>query len=595
MLILNSSLSDAWHHAPWESLKFENAPLTDSLLVARRATTSFTHNANAPEFLSARSAWIDFFPSTEFDFRAAFQPFIKAERIKRVKANTLAEGVDGFRELFVLAHGDCRGLLDAQGKAFGGLEAAALPPRVWLLACNENMAMYRLAEQLMVRGVRTVITATGALSAPEMADLIAAWLMAPVDTNVVEWLLARKRNSQSEGSAHSLTLFGEVLLDESIAAPWNAATWSMWYAPQSVGYRLPENLQAEFDHALAAIESPNLWTQTQDWFYPQVLALAERWNFTAMLRLQSRAPIANRTPSLLHALAESHYRMGEYVSMARYLSTGLGSARATGVDRSNLLSSLTNLLIDMNLPVQATKIVELHENCQFDDMGLMVRLGRKRLDWRARIALQQGQFELAIREMKSRWRQNTDPQDTYELAWLLYMQSCKDHHEIAESAEARNWAASAIERIASTDPDSLGNGSDNATYLLRALACFGWVYQDATAISEVSRWLPKIREGLTSIDPGPWAFSLAYLCLAGATPKREFESALSALTRQGYLLEAAGFCRFAKLSSRQHSFLAKFYDRRTGVAQELASIGAELKVDFTSIPDTEDVSMAIPI
>jgi hypothetical protein len=64
-------------------------------------------------------------------------------------------------------------------------------------------------------------------------------------------------------------------------------------------------------------------------------------------------------------------------------------------------------------------------------------------------------------------------------------------------------------------------------------------------------WLDHAEDRLTDDDPGPWAYTIAYLHLQGAAPPESLDRALSALERARYFLEAASISGFADRESKR--------------------------------------------
>ncbi len=581
MVLVDRAMPENWQRASWEDLTFEHAPLSRSALIVRNANPRFGSAAGDRE--NRRSAWLDLFPKKEFPFGEFFEPHVSNERLERAPLSFLHGGLDGFCEVFVFAHGDERGILDQNGNHFDVLARIAMPPRVWLLACNHGDAMYRLAESLLQRGVRTVVAATGEISAPEMAILVSGWLSQSETADPAAWILANKMNSRAEGALDALTIFGEVHLDDSVAAPWNEMTWNAWASGQEDAPRLPDNDHRLFDQALPVVESGeskhDLWAVTSDWLLPQMLALAEAWDRPAMTRLRTRAIGVSRTPALWYALAHSHYRMGDYVAVARHVAAGLQVADEHSIDRSNLLQELVLLLIDMDLPDQAAKAVDLHEACACDDSMLTTEPRRKRLDWRSRIAFKKGEFERAIQFMEAKQRQNPDStNDARELAWLLYMESWKSRSSGSMSDRSVRFALEAMSHLHGDHRLHAGHGS--IEYLLRSLSCYYWVSGDASARELLTSWLPTIEAEQTAIDPGPWAFTLAYLSQAEVVGADRFSVALESLVRAGYYGEAAAFAGMASLQAEKVAFVDRFQERLRSVVSVLSPICKELGLDM---------------
>ncbi len=569
LLLLDAELSPAWHQAPWETLHFEGEPLASTLLVVRRARTIF---GELPP-VRTRTSWLNLFPRTGgngFDFAGALQEHIEAERLSRISPRWQTQhGLDGYSDLFILAHGDARGLLNKDGSPFA-LDTDALPRRVWLLACNLDGAMYRLAEELLARGVSTVIASAGEISAPEMAELLANWCERRGGITLEDWLLENRRDKINvEGGVHTLTIFGDCCVDRSEVASWNEMTWCSRNNAAFTLPRLADGDAGQFDAAMTALDSPALWTLTFEWLLPQALTTAENCDHQAMLLLQRRAKAVQASPSLSHALANTCYRRGYYDLTAKFVVEGLGCPSIGEIERAELLGVMTNLLIDMSLPGAARALAELHRNCQIKDFELRDRQGFKRLDWQARIALRQLRFDEALRLFETKRQQNLESDGSRELAWLLYTASWK-YHKGEATPELVGYRDETVRCLAALPVEQIGKGNDGAAYLLRALACCRWCSGDKTLDGPLERWHALIDTGLTAHDPGPWAFTGAYLALSDPQSFVAFgQASLDALDRAGYWLEEAGFAALGGELDRETAAKKKFLAMREQVCAHL--------------------------
>ena len=389
-------------------MRFESELVESLALVVRRGKPRFSPPGQT--VAHGRAAWLDLFPKSDWNFGREFEPQAGSGKLSRVYRRWLHWGADGYDDLFVLAHGRADGLADEVGNRFA-LATSALPARVWLLACDMDAAMFRAAEDLLRRGGRTVIAATGKLDAPAMAMLVTDWVERSPDESLESWLLARRGGADAAGGIRALTIFGEVTLDDSVAARWNEMTWSWRRNAEESSPRLSETDAEQFNAALDAILAPaELWEATVHWLMPQVLTLAENRDHDSMNKLIPRCEKAvRRSPALFHALATSSYRCGYYDLMAKYIAAGLDCAPAAEIERAELLADLTSLLIDMNLPAAASRAADAHEQCRISSIDPRDRHGFKRLDWRSRIAFKRKEFDAAIGYMIAKRRQNRRP------------------------------------------------------------------------------------------------------------------------------------------------------------------------------------------
>lgn len=565
LLVMDSQLPLDWQRAPWESLRFEGQPLAATLLTVRHAKPLFGQQP----LIGVRAAWLNLFPKHEFNFAGKLQKPIAAERLFRILPRSLKSGLDGYDELFVLAHGDEHGLLDQEKRLFE-LDTAALPRRVWLLACNHDGAMYRLAESLLARGVRTVVAATGELSAPEIATLLNAWFERDDGVTLEDWLLERRTGVSVAGGIHALTLFGEVMLDDSSVAHWNEISWREWRETLVDVPWLAYGDKWQFQDALKAIDSPALWPKTLDRLLPQALSAAENLDHRTMKVLYKRYKYAvGQSPALSCALAHTCYRCGHYDLMADFLINGLQYGLIPAIDHAELLGAMTNLLIDMALPTVAASISGRHAECQIDDLEARDWQDFKRLDWQARIALRQQRFDEALHFLEIKRQKSPDANDTRELAWLLYVAAWK-LREGGSAAQLVRYRDEVQKVLDALPANKIGEGNDGAAYLLRALACYRWSTGDEALDALLKRWLPLVEKGLTMPDPGPWAFVGCYLALSDARFATLGSHALTSLDHAGYWLEAAGLAALGVDPAREDALMKKFESMRDKVLMRLA-------------------------
>ena len=190
LLLLDPSLPENWQLFLWEAATFAGERVDSLAVVVRCAADRFVATETIGDALLP-PAWLNLFPPGEFSFPKAFAAEIDGGLLRRVSPSHPIANAQSSRDLIILAHGNGGGLLDRTGNSFE-LPVAALPQRVWLLACNVDGGMWRLAFRSLELGVQTVVTLTDELSAPEMAELVRAWVARGGDFDPGTWLLARR-------------------------------------------------------------------------------------------------------------------------------------------------------------------------------------------------------------------------------------------------------------------------------------------------------------------------------------------------------------------------------------------------------------------
>ena len=565
-LLIDASLPKDFQLSPWETLLLDDTPILDTVIVVRNASVCFASGEPA----TSGAQWLDLFPKSDFNFSASFAPLVEEERLRPRLPNKLHRGLDGVSDFFVLAHGTAQGLCDSTGDPFFLPPTHALPERIWLLACNRNQRQHELARQLITRGARTVITAVGDLNANEIAGLVHDWISRPSGSRLVPWLASRREFSLVEGGVRTLTVWGKVSLWNGEGSEWNYRTWQAEYASSPRPLYLNENDRGEFDRALHAADSPTLWETTKSWLHPQLLWLCEKNGHSNMLKLIPKVS-SMTSPIAEHALADAAYRLGQYPDATKHLVRGLSVTGIAVQEETQLLGGLTNLLIDLNLPQTAYRLTERHEDCVLDDPVLRSNSELKRLDWRARIAMRQGKFSQALQSM-SRKKQRANSDDGRELAWLLYIGTWNDVLAERNHPETKAWGNKALMRVQSADLSLFGDGNHSESYLIRSLAAFAWQNPSSEAATWLADRLPAIRSKLCCVDPGPWAFSLAYLYLADIATGFDFDEAMHALSETRYFFEAAAFCSLAGYLSLASDYLQRFQTRRQLALERLSPL-----------------------
>ena len=564
LLLLEPSLPQSWLRLRWEALHLGGRPLAAQALVLRQATW---HCRRASTGKPAR--FLDLFPKTEFSFLDRLQPLFQSGRIRTGRASFLKQDMAAAGDLIIMAHGRSHGLVDAAGNSFALPAAHPMPERIWLLACNVDGALDGLAQDLLAQGCRTVIAATGDISAPEMARVVEGLFAQAhgADENR-SWLAQAEAAFNGAGSSLALTIWGECDLDPTACAAWNRLTWDNEHGNQRRPPLDDESTRAEFLAAHQHAASPQAWPLTRKWMLPPLLWLAEKHDHPAMRELTSQLGDA-RSPAAIRGLASAARRVGNYAQMARYLSLGLDIPDLTVREKAETLGALANLFIDLNLPESAAAFIERHEDCLWDDPEDRYWADFKRLDWMARMEARRGRLHLALDHMTAKRRQaRTD--DGRELAWQLYLASWGTLVGQVPANKVTAFADEVVQRLAGATARELGQGNETVAYLLRALAAHAWATQDSAHLAVAGSWLAYAEERLTDDDPGPWAYAIAYLHLRQDAPAESLERALSALERARYHLEAACFSGLAGCGNDRHRLLNRFQQRRQAIFSELS-------------------------
>jgi len=563
LLLLEPSLPQSWQRLRWEALSLAGRPLAAQALVIRSAVWCRQGNGTGKAV-----RFLDLFPRSEFSFLGRFQPLIQAGSLRTSRASFIERDMAAGGDLVIVAHGRSYGLVDAAGDSFALPAAHPMPERIWLLACNVDGAMDHLAQNLLRWGCRTVIAATGDISAPEMACVVESlFAAARLPDENRSWLARAEAAFVAAGNPLALTIWGECDLDPTASAAWNRMTWDDKHGNSRRPPLDDETTRDEFLAAYRHATSPQVWPLTRDWMLPPLLWLAEKHDHPAMRDLSTRLD-DTKSPQAIRALASAARRVGNYAQMARYLSRGLQIPDLTVGERAEYLGTLANLFIDLNLPESAAAIIELHQDCLWDDPEDRYWADFKRLDWLARMEARRGRLHLALDHMTAkRRRARTD--GGRELAWQLYLATWGYLAGQVRAETAAAFAAEVAQQLAGASRETLGNGNETVAYLLRALAAHAWVSHDSAQLTLVKSWLPHAEARLTDDDPGPWAYAIAYLYLQRAAPQPSLERALCALERARYLLEAACLSGFAGRGDERRRLLGRFQQRRQAIFGQL--------------------------
>jgi hypothetical protein len=569
LLLLEPSLPAPWLNLRWETLQLSGRPLSSQALVVRNAVWGLARRnvGNTIRFL-------DLFPPAEFSFVDRLQPWLRSGQLRSCRLAFLKEQMSAASELLIMAHGRANGLVDRDGRVFDLPVAYPMPERIWLLACNVEGAMDKLARRLLEQGCRSVIAATSDLSAPEMACLLEDFLAGRASEESISWLGRAERALSAMPNSRMLTIWGECDIDPTPCAQWNRLSWDNAHGDRRRPPLDDESTREEFLSAYQHAASPHAWPLTREWMWSPLLWLAEKHHHPAMQELSERIG-DSRSPQAIRGLAAAARRVGNYVQMAKYLSLGLGIPDLPVKERAEILGALANLFIDLDLPESAATIIQRHEDCHLDDQKESFSAEFKRLDWAARMEARRGSLHIALDLMTT--KRKRAPVDTgRELAWQLYLATWGMlAGQVSEDVSA-DFAAEVAKRLGSEAPENVGHGNETSAYLLRALAAYAWASRDSACLNSARIWLDHAEDRLTDDDPGPWAYTIAYLHLQGAAPRESLDRALSALERARYFLEAASISGFADRESKRRRLLVRFQQRRQYILAELSEA-----TDFT--------------
>ena len=586
-LVIDKSVTPEIQDQSWESLRIGGVPLESNALVVRDACWRPSDSFEEHELPLGKSGFLNLFPAHEYDFAARLEAHVVNETMAHCYPRFVQEGLDRFNELIVVAHGDENGLLSADGNPFL-LETHALPKRIWLLACNVDGAMYRLARALVNRGVRSVITSTGNVSAIQIADVVNKWFLTRGKQSPEDWIRTRRERDTTSGGLRALTIHGEVCMDRSAVCDWNVRTWGV---AADVSTPKIGKSEEDFERAVLALErhERELWPLTREWMLIDALEQAENFDHHRMNILLPRVEACVQSASANFAVANAHYRRGEYLRSAKRIVMGLSQAGTDSESRLNLLALLANVLIDMNLPKSASAALVAEKQIELQDAALDRFYTFQCIDRVSRSAFRDGRLAEAREAMEAKRREaisgavrghGASESAAYdgcrELAWLLYFRAWEDKGEGCASAEGHMLARDVIAMTQSKRPESGLGGNDPVGYLLRSLACWLWCTQShlstdsrAGIVDALRPWFRQIVDRCGDLDPGPWGFARCYLALAGQLPDDDIVLGIRALERARYFSEAAAFARLASRDDLHDSMLQEFERIRGAVVLEL--------------------------
>jgi hypothetical protein len=166
-------------------------------------------------------------------------------------------------------------------------------------------------------------------------------------------------------------------------------------------------------------------------------------------------------------------------------------------------------------------------------------------------------------------RNQAGPDVSREVAGQLYLCAWGVSAKVVEPGVARAYVMEAEKCLLDVDRDAIGNGNETNGYILRALACYAWANGDKALFNTVQAWQEFCEQRLSGIDPGPWAYALVFLHLAGRANGPVFARAIEALKDARYFLEAAMFLGLAGDLEERAKVLSRFQERRSATLAEL--------------------------
>lgn len=583
-LILDRSLSRAWHTLAWEHLHWRGTKLGIRLQVIRYAQPVLN-----PMPRSGKTLIWDQWPGDEFAALIKGRHHIerrhKLEQIEQYIR--LGTDVGHFARLIIIAHGGENEDVILQNKSRDPWDIqlpATLPPEVLLVACaSYHGNFHNLAVACLERGAQSVICGHGPLNAELMNQALIAWLDGDTHVPAHEALLRLQKQDQigQQGGVHWLRYYGDIPM-----RAYDRLTLDFFQKPDKPNPFEISDKTIDTGNTdairvfLNEIENETGYCSlTQYWLLPLALYWAEKYNHALKNNLKIRfnaltVHCDELLPERAYGLASVYRRDGKYPLAIAQLSEGLQS-NPNLRQKTNLLGALLNDLIDFNLPEPGQTVLDQLDGCltQIDNPTQDFRL----YDRRARLALRQGKIATALRHLDCKRQEalNRYKEDSRELAGLLYSAAWFD------DPKANHYANEALARL--PQMKDIGDGNDNKAYLLRALAVWQWRQQQDKGV--LSSDLVVCKERLnTQQDPGAFASLLIYHQLAlGCCSGENWDLAIDGLERGRYWLELTAFHALAGQIKEAKRALKKFQDIRsnslealqTGVVKEIAWLMAD--------------------
>ena len=590
-LRLSADLPPPWRRFPYEWLTLDGQPLHGRLRIWRHVPrTAEPFPPTPPALVALLNLW----PPEEATQPLERFPLSPAQVYRYdgrcwVEALLCNQDPRAFSALCLIAHGSeqAEGLPFrlADGTCWELPPTRPLPPLVILLACGDcDGHLLDYAATLLQRGAHTVLAALGKLDARDVAvllpKLLQGWLEekpigAVLDAAqaAIQWqgrgrlCLLGTGELRMSAAVTPVALLPTPQLAEHTCAGETAALQALLprltlecfldtgeSSRASAGLRehlgVPElGAPTENRHLLQRLSplATDLPLLTRLWVLPLLTHLAEQHDHERLNDCRRQlAQLAQAHPEFagLYAdWAKAEYRRGHYAKAAQAALDGLRCTRSVDENSIRLLGMWVLILLDLNMrePVQA--LLDLRDR-QLDQVGegFASQERFKDMDSRGRLALRRSQYAEARVRFSRKRNQAAEHQENgrRELAWLLYATALlgptQDGAEYAEESQ----------RILANRPQ-IGAGNDDVLYLLRALAAWGWRWQDAHAWATLMTWLPELTDRLDKHqDTGPVGFALAYLHLCQRDQSNtlpSWDSIQAALADDRYFLELAIFNR----------------------------------------------------
>lgn len=558
-LILDKSLTDAWHKIPWERLNWRGQKLAQFWKIIRLANVIETSNEKA---FSVQNTLI--WDQWENDDLSVLSEMTRRCKIKQIQKD-VDDGIDvgGYRRLVIFAHGgekDDRLFLDNEKKPWNPELPKTLPPEVFIIACaSYHGNFHQFVQQCLARGAKTVICGHGKLDAQSMLDALATFVNEEKPAYEILWELQAKTDDKKLGDVNWLRIYGDAPISEfdfTLFKSFQTNKFEPVFKQfKALGFQtLLEQTQANKNH----------WQLTQHCLLSCALYLAEKEAHSELESL--RQQLKNIPIQSNQLLIESHYSManafrrdGKYPLAIDALISVLkqDDIFTNNVEqRVRILRSLLNDLIDLNLVIPAKTIADTIEFLLQNELDCPEE-NFKFLDQKARLAIRKGCISVAVNFYQKKAHNSADSR---EFAGILYALSW-----LGDCQQAKVYA----EKIEAELHTEFHNGNDTNAYFLRALAAYK--YFDSTAPVLAEEYLAVCQKKLIAHqDSGPFAMTLLYHLLKTNDCEHElWQLATSALEDDAYWFELTAFYALANQNDAAESALNKFHKVRRSVIEKL--------------------------
>jgi hypothetical protein len=615
-LHIAKEVPDNWQRLPWDKFWLNDKNVSGDLLVSRYAQRSATH---PPLPTTQKDLILNFWENEEL-FNGLFSDTTKIVEDDSARYFIEHNDLSAFSSLCVISHGnkqDNHKPFSSDDKPAWGLPLnRGLPPLVILLVCgNKSGNLFEYGQTLLEHGAKTVLAPLDELNAKQAEIFLREFLTCWKQGQCVDELLATcQHDTNSYHGAKRLYLLGygqtrvttKPQLDELSDADYPQILEGLTLQGCQMGWEkewvrnivpaLFKHLQLEEEkkedeivllRALSQCE-PKLNNLTRSWVLPLIAYIAEYHDHSLLSYCQRTrkklSPTAFINVDSFHQWSKLYYRNGYYSSTFQELAQGFKQAETNSLAEQSLLGSLCNTLLDINLPTMAEQvIVQLENNLSHHPDSQLQAF--KLLDRKGHLALRSYQLDRAISCYRLKQQQAIQNYGEYgfrELAWLLYTTTWAG---LAE--EAANYASEAYEALSSVAEieKNTGGGNDNNAYLLRALALWTWRNGNTDMAQRLSTYIPFIDKRLySSQDPGPFAFTIAYLQLYQAeqnelTAKLPSWATIQAiLENKKYWLELTSLHAFFGETEAAQKSLSHFHYMRNKAVESLTEIATSLNI-----------------